>query len=88
MGLSLPGQRVGPKYIEVNLTRSKEGEPTCATKDSLMREVTMVLFPTPSSKAGYQRPTLFLSPQQTAHHPRLEECGHPVAFPKIVVKIQ
>ena len=49
-----------------------------------MREVTMVLFPTPSNKKkasdGLHR-SLF-SP--AAHHPRLEECAHPVAFPIVV----
>ena len=40
----------------------------------------MVLFPTPSRQGI--REMAYLSSQPSAHHPRLEECAHPVAFPK------
>jgi hypothetical protein len=46
----------------------------------------MVLFPTPSNRKRHQTVHVFLF-LPTAHHPRLEECAHPVAFPKIMLSM-
>jgi hypothetical protein len=55
---------------------------TWATKDSLMREVTIVLFPTPSTRPlSHQYDEGWMN---ATHHHQLEEFGHPVAYPSLM----
>jgi len=80
----LPGRHVGPVGGNFELvSKRRHRVRTRATKDSLMREVTIVLFPTPSTRPlSHQYVEEWTN---ATHHHQLEGFGHPSHIPLLPI---